>query len=73
MMRYQRELYYLRLHLLQIQYSSEWYNVEQRVACHEGLIDALLRRDEKAFINVVVTRCQEMYGLDSKIVELYKK
>ena len=71
-MRFQREVY-LRLHLLQIQYSAHWDDVEQRIACHKGLMDALSRRDEKAFVNVITARCQEMYDLDPKIIELYRK
>ena len=72
LMRFQREVY-LRLHLLQIQYSAHWDDVEQRIACHKGLMDALSRRDEKAFVNVITARCQEMYDLDPKIIELYRK
>lgn len=61
---------YQRLHLLQIQYSASWDDTEQRVGHHDALIDTLSRRDEKAYVEHVRLRCQELYDLDPKIVEM---
>lgn len=72
LMKYQQEVY-LRVHLIQLQYTSQEDDRDKRISCHESLIDALCRRDEDAYIKTVSQRCQEMYGLDPKIVELYHR
>lgn len=70
LIKYQQEVY-LRVHLIQLQYSTLFNDTEQRVANHSNIIDALSNRDEEAFIRTTCTRCQEMYGLDPKVVSLY--
>lgn len=72
LMRYQQELY-LRIHLLQIQYSASWDDTKERVAHHSDIIDALLHRDEEAYVNTICTRFLELYDLDPKLVQLYSK
>ena len=72
LMRYQREVY-LRIHLIQLQYVSLEDSTARRIACHNSLMDALCRRDEAAFTRTTCRVCQEMYGLDPKIVELYSR
>lgn len=63
---------YLRVHLIQLQYSSLIADTPQRVKNHSSIIEALLNRDEAAYINTICQRCEELYGLDSKITDLYK-
>ena len=72
LMKYQQEVY-LRVHLIQLQYTSYEDDTDKRISCHDSLIDALCRRDEGAYIKTVCQRCQEMYGLDPKIVDLYRR
>lgn len=72
LLRYQQEVYQ-RIHLIQLQYVTIADDTEKRIATHKAYIDALTRRDEVAFTNAVCNRCQEMYGLEPKIVELYKQ
>lgn len=72
LMKYQKELY-LRIHLLQIQYSASWDDTKERVGHHSSIIDALLHRDEEAFIRTTCTRFLELYDLDPKLVALYEK
>ncbi len=70
LLKYQQEVY-LRIHLIQLQYVSIEDDTDKRISCHEALMDALNRRDEAAYTTTICRRCQEMYGLDPKIVELY--
>lgn len=70
LLRYQKEVY-LRVHLLQLQYTTLEDDTDKRIHHHAALIDALCCRDEEAFITTVARRCQQMYNLDPKIMELY--
>ena len=72
LLRYQREVY-LRIHLIQLQYVSLEDSAARRIACHNSLIDALCRRDEAAFTRTTCRICQEMYGLEPELVELYSR
>lgn len=72
LLKYQKELY-LRLHLLQIQYSASWDDTKQRISHHQNIIDALMRRDEAAYIKTVKSRYQEIFNLDSRILEICAK
>ena len=72
LLRYQREVY-RRIHLIQLQYVSLEDSAARRIACHNSLIDALCRRDEAAFTRTTCRICQEMYGLEPELVELYSR
>ena len=72
LMKSQQELY-LRIHLIQIQYAASWDDTTERMEHHAGLIKALTARDEKAFVNTLCSRFLELYDLDPKIVDLYRK
>lgn len=72
LLRYQQEVY-LRVHLIQLQYTSLEDDTDKRISCHANIIQALTSRDETLYINTICMRCQEMYGLDPKIVDLYRR
>ena len=73
LMKYQEEVY-SRLHLLQLQVAFHDKNEPfKRQSHHQNIIEALMNRDDAAYVQSVVNRCQEMYGLDSKVVELFTK
>lgn len=71
LMKYQEEVY-SRLHLLQLQVA---FNDEpqKRRSHHESIINALMERNDTAYVQTVVNRCQEMYDLDAKVVDLFLK
>lgn len=71
LIKYQEEVY-SRLHLLQLQMAFQ-DNPQKRRSQHERLIRALMDRDDAAYVQAVVSRCQEMYGLDSKVVDPFIK
>lgn len=71
LMKYQEEVY-SRLHLLQLQLSFH-DETQKRNSHHENIIKALMERNTAAYIQTVVNRCQEMYDLDAKVVELFLK
>lgn len=73
LMKYQEEVY-SRLHLLQLQVAfHDSSEPTKRQSHHQNIIEALMNRDDAAYVQTVVNRCQEMYGLDSKVVDLFMK
>lgn len=73
LMKYQEEVY-SRLHLLQLQVAfHDGGEAAKRQSHHENIIKALMIRDDAAYVRTVVHCCQEMYGLDSKVVNLFLK
>lgn len=72
LMQMQQEIY-LHLHLLQIQYSADWDDTEQRIDHHGAIIKALEARDEALYAKTIAERCQSLYDLDPKVVELCGK
>lgn len=71
LMKYQREVY-LRIHLIQLQNATN-SPVEERISSHTNLIKALTERDEQLLIDEVCRRMVKMYGLDQKIVDMYRR
>ena len=62
---------YLRLHLLQLQFSVLLHSHVKRYNFHTRLLDALSRRDSADISIAIAERYKEVYGLESKIVEQY--
>jgi len=62
---------YLRLHLLQLQFSVLLHSHDKRCNFHARLLDALSRRDSVDISTAIAERYKEVYGLESKIIEQY--
>ena len=70
LMKYQREVY-LRVHLIQLQNSMD-SPAHERISSHAKLIQALMERNERMFIDEVCQRMARMYHLDEAIVDMYR-
>lgn len=66
----QRQIY-PRIHLLQLQYTTLVDG--KRADFHDRLIASLSSRDIGAYVSEICQRYQQLYDLDDKIIDLYRK
>ena len=64
---------YLRLHLLQLQFSVLLQSHEKRNHFHQTLLNAFNKRDSIGVTAAIANRYKEVYGLEDKIIDFYTK